>query len=316
MRRALLVGIDNYEHSALTGCVNDATSMRDLLARNEDGEPNFDCKLITAPDDYISKSFLREQLEVLFGNEAAVALFYFAGHGTYDNLDGYLVTQDAGKYDEGIAMRDILLLANRSRSIQEIVIILDCCHSGKFGNVTEFDNRNALLKEGVSILTASRSTQPAAEAAGSGVFTSLVRNALNGGAADVCGNVTVAAVYAYVDQILGAWDQRPLFKSHVSKLIPLRKCKPEIELSIIRKLPKYFPHPDYDFKLDPSYEPDAEPKDQEHEKIFSHLQKYRDARLLIPVGEKHLYFAAMNCKSCKLIPIGQYYWDLVDRGKI
>ncbi|MCI0494284.1 caspase family protein, partial [candidate division KSB1 bacterium] len=100
MRRALLVGIDNYEHSALTGCVNDANSMRDLLARHEDGEPNFDCKLLTAPDDYVSKSFLREQMEVLFGNEADVALFYFAGHGTYDNLDGYLVTQDAGKYDE------------------------------------------------------------------------------------------------------------------------------------------------------------------------------------------------------------------------
>ncbi len=316
MRRALLVGIDNYEHSALTGCVNDANSMRDLLARHEDGEPNFDCKLLTAPDDYVSKSFLREQMEVLFGNEADVALFYFAGHGTYDNLDGYLVTQDAGKYDEGVRMRDILLLANRAISIKEIVVILDCCHSGIFGNVAEFDNSNAQIREGVSILTASRPTQEAAETGGSGVFTSLVRSALSGGAADVCGNVTVASVYAYVDQILGAWDQRPLFKSHVSKLIPLRKCKPQIELSVLRQLPKYFPYPGYDFKLDPSYEPDAAPKDEAHEKIFSHFQKYRDARLLVPVGEKHLYFAAMNCKSCKLTPIGQYYWDLVDRGKI
>jgi uncharacterized caspase-like protein len=316
MRRALLVGIDDYELGRLTGCVNDATSMRDLLARNEDEGPNFDCKLLTAPNDYITKSFLREQIEVLFGNQADVALFYFAGHGTYDNLDGYLVTQDVGKYDEGVRMRDILLLANQAKSIKEIVIILDCCHSGIFGNVAEFDNSNALIREGVSILTASRPTQEAAETGGSGVFTSLVRNALNGGAADVCGNVTVAAVYAFVDQILGAWDQRPLFKSHVSKLIPLRKCKPQIELSVLRQLPKYFAHPGYDFKLDPSYEPTAEPRDEEHEKIFSYLQKYRDARLLVPVDEMHLYYAAMNGKSCKLTPIGQYYWDLVERGKI
>ena len=32
MRRALLVGIDDYELGRLTGCVNDAKSMRDLLA--------------------------------------------------------------------------------------------------------------------------------------------------------------------------------------------------------------------------------------------------------------------------------------------
>ena len=315
MRRALLVGIDNYDQSALTGCVNDATSMRDLLARNEDGGPNFDCKLLKAPGDYISKSTLREHIEVLFGNEADVALFYFAGHGTYDNLGGYLATLDSAKYDDGIAMRDLLSLANKAK-IQEVVIILDCCHSGHLGAIPEIANDKAILREGVSVLTASRALQEAVEAGASGVFTSLVRDALSGGAADVCGNVTVAAIYAYVDQALGAWDQRPLFKSHVSKLIPLRKCEPAIELSILRKLPTYFSYPNYEFKLDPSYEPDEEPKNEEHEKIFSHLQMYRTARLVEPVGEQHMYYAAINSKSCKLTPIGQFYWRLADRGKI
>lgn len=315
MRRALLVGIDDYDFGRLTGCVNDATNMAELLSHNEDGLPNFDCKLITAPDEYIFKSFFHEQIKTLFGNEADVVLLYFAGHGTSDDLGGSLVTQDSSKGDEGIAMRDVLSVANKSK-VREVVIILDCCFSGSFGATPELDKDKAILREGVSILTATRASQPAVEMGGGGLFTFLLRSALNGGAADICGNVTVASVYAYVDQALGAWEQRPLFKSHVSRFTPLRKCKPDIELSTLRLLAKYFPNPDYEFKLDPSYEPDAEPKNEKHQQIFSHLQMYRASRLVVPIGETHMYYAAMHCKSCKLTPIGQYYWYLADRGKI
>ena len=55
------------------------------------------------------------------------------------------------------------------------------------------------------------------------MFTSLVLGALDGGAPDILGHVSVPAVYAYVEAALGAWDQRPLFKSHVSRVLPLRK---------------------------------------------------------------------------------------------
>lgn len=315
MRRALLVGIDNYTFAPLTGCANDAKNMKKLLSRNEDGSPNFGCKLFTGPKEDITRSFLLEQIDILFKHEADVALFYFAGHGTVNNLGGYLVTRDTKKYDQGIAMRDVLTLANNAK-VKEVVIILDCCHSGYLGTVPEIDNERAVLREGVSVLTASRASQEAAEMDGGGLFTTLVCAALEGGYSDVCGNVTVAAVYAYVDQALGAWDQRPLFKSHVSKLIPLRKCKPLVELPILRMITKYFPKPTNEFKLDSSYEPDAEPKNPKHEKIFSHLQMYRAAHLVEPVGTEHMYFAAMERKSCKLTPIGQFYWLLVERGKI
>jgi hypothetical protein len=49
-------------------------------------------------------------------------------------------------------------------------------------------------------------------------------DALRGGAADVCGNVSVAGVYAYVEQRPGPWDQRPLFKSHVSTMASAAVC--------------------------------------------------------------------------------------------
>jgi hypothetical protein len=37
MRKALLVGINNYPTSPLTGCVNDANSIANVLESNGDG---------------------------------------------------------------------------------------------------------------------------------------------------------------------------------------------------------------------------------------------------------------------------------------
>lgn len=315
MRRALLVGIDDYPEAPLAGCVNDALKMAELLERNEDGSPNFACRVMIAPGLSVTKASLREPLEDLFGNDGDAALFYFSGHGTANNLGGFLVTQDATRYDEGLPMNQVVTLANKSK-LREAIIVIDCCHSGALGNLPEADNSSVPLREGVSILSASRASQPAVEVNQGGLFTSLIHDALSGGASDVVGNVTVASAYAYVDQALGPWDQRPVFKSHVSKLLPLRRCKPAVDLSILRLLPKYFSIDSDEYKLDPSYEPDAEPDHPEHEAIFSNLQRFRAARLLVPVGEDHMYYAGMNSKSCRLTPLGRYYWKLVDAGQL
>jgi len=313
MRRALIVGIDGYPQAPLSGCVNDARAMAELLRCNDDGSPNFSCRLIDAPPNQITRASLRQAIMRLFEDESDVALLYFSGHGTINNLGGYLVTPDATAYDEGMSMTEILALANQSK-VREVVIILDCCHSGALGNPPTVSNDSAVLREGISVLAGSRATQVVVETGGAGLFSSLISAALKGGGADIIGNVTVASMYAYVDQLLGPWEQRPLFKSHVSKLIPLRRCKPKIELSTLRLLPKYFPTPESEFSLDPSYEPDAEPDHPEHEAIFAHLQSYRDARLLVPVGEQHLYYAAMKNKACQLTEQGMFYWRLANGG--
>ena len=316
MRRALIVGIDDYPKAPLQGCVKDAQNMCDVLAANEDGSPNFECRTLLAPKCDVTRVVLKENIKELFAYEAEVALFYFSGHGIVNNLSGYIVTQDYQVYDEGVPMSEILAFANNSRT-HEVVIILDCCHSGALGESPVIKEDHSVLRLGVSVLTASGASQPAAEVEGrGGVFTSLVCDALNSGASDVLGNVTVAAVYAYVEQMLGAWEQRPLFKSLVSKLIPLRRCNPVIDIAILRLIPQYFPGPNSEFPLDPSFEPDAEPRNQENERIFSHLQKYRATRLLVPIGEEHMYFAAMNRKSCKLTPLGQFYWNLAKGRKL
>src|ERR1700734_3011168 len=120
MRRALCVGVDQYGFGPLNGCVNDAQRMTAVLEKQQDGSPNFDCKMLVAPqgggNDVVTCSILADHLERLFKDPADVALFHFSGHGTINNLDGYLVTQDAKKYSEGVAMSNVLKLANDSKA--------------------------------------------------------------------------------------------------------------------------------------------------------------------------------------------------------
>lgn len=314
MRRGLIVGIDDYPSSPLRGCVNDASAIAALLKSHQDGSPNFEGQVLTAGPLNITRAVLKGKLAELFGQPADVALLYFSGHGFANDSGGYLVTQDATKYDEGVSMVDVITTANRS-AVREVVIFLDCCHSGALGELPALDNKT-VLREGISLLTASRGSQVAVEIRGHGLFTSLLCAALEGGASDVLGKVTVASIYAYVDQSLGAWEQRPLFKALVSQLISLRDCSPVVPLEVLRLLPKYFSSAGGELHLDPSFEPDAQPRHPDNERIFGNLQRLRAARLVVPVGEEHLYYAAMNSKSCKLTPLGQFYWTLANSGKL
>jgi hypothetical protein len=316
MRRALLVGIDDYPMAPLSGCVNDAEAMERLLSRHDDGAVNFDTQLLTSDREQVTRARVRAGLEALFADPAEVALFYFSGHGTENNVGGYLVTSDATAYDDGVSMTDVLALANRAVHIKEAAIIVDTCHSGLLGTVPAADNAHASLREGLSILSASRSSQSSLERGDHGVFTDLVCSALAGGAADILGNVSVASVYAYVDQAFGAWDQRPLFKSHVSRMLSLRTAKPAIDVAVLRRLPEWFETPDADFPLSPRHERTAEPKDEAAEAVFRCLQRCNRVKLVEPIDEEDMYYAAINGTGCRLTALGRFYWELADHGRI
>ena len=45
MKKALVVGIDNYTQRPLHGCCNDADAVAQILGSNADGSPNFSVKL-------------------------------------------------------------------------------------------------------------------------------------------------------------------------------------------------------------------------------------------------------------------------------
>lgn len=155
MKRALIVGIDNYASKSLTGCVNDANAVASVLEANADGSPNFSVKQFTASTNKITRAELRKWLEDLFSGEVDTCLFYFSGHGCLTPVGGYLVTSDGQSYDEGISMHEILILANRSKARSK-VIILDCCHSGALGKLPDITEDRSLLGHGTIILTASR----------------------------------------------------------------------------------------------------------------------------------------------------------------
>src|SRR5262249_10419941 len=160
-------------------------------------------------------------------------------------------------------------------------------------------SEHAHLREGVSVLCASRASESAVEEGGRGLFTALVTEALYGDASDLLGRVTIADIYAFVDRNLRVWDQRPLFKCHVSSMTSLRNCDPKIELSVLRSLPQYFPTLDFEFRLDPSYEPEFPQQNEEKGKAYRDLRAYRAVGLLEAVDHPHMYWTAMNSKAVR-----------------
>ncbi|WP_373973805.1 caspase family protein [Chitinibacter sp. SCUT-21] len=317
MRKALIIGIDYYDSiSNLFGCVNDAYSVKSILERHGDGSVNFGIKLITATNEInkITRKELKNQITELFKDDSDIALFYFAGHGYIESTGGYLITSECEDGDDGLPLDELLTIANSSPAKSK-VIILDSCHSGIAGSPSAAGNY-ALLAEGVTILTASSATQYAQEKNGSGVFTNLLVDALSGGSANLVGDITPGSIYAHIDQSLGPWEQRPIFKTNVKNFTTLRKVQPPIQLSDLKKIVDLFEDPGIELQLDPSFEPDSdEPNDQNTEK-FAILQKFNRINLVTPVGEDHMYYAAMNSKSCKLTVLGAHYWNLVSNNRI
>ncbi|HKQ06936.1 MAG TPA: caspase family protein [Blastocatellia bacterium] len=317
LKRALLVGIDRYDNmSPLQGCVNDVDALHPLLAKNENRSPNFDCQVRKAPKDRVDRRSLLSDLKALFAPGADVALFYFAGHGEQKQSDVVIATQDGAYPELGMALSTILGLVQDSK-VQEVLIILDCCYAGGAGGVPQLGSNVAALRSGVSILSASRGDQTAAETEkGRGLFSSYLCEALKSGAADVLGKVTVASVFTYVSESFGPWRQRPMFKSNVDRLHELRLCSPWVPIAEVRLLPKIFQRQDSSLPLDRSYEPSVRPRNKEHEAIFAILQKCRAAKLVEPVGTEHMYYAAMLKKKCRLTPLGRHYWRMAKEGRL
>jgi hypothetical protein len=327
-RRALLVGIsvyDNHEEE-LVCAEDDAACMGDMLKQQWNGSAftrNYDCNLLTSGKSRITRASLSASIRGLFSElSGGEALFYFSGHGLESDDGGYLVTQEADAEHPGYPMKELMDAANHSGG--SVLIILDCCHSGQIGNITDGHGFNHVeLGEGVTVLAASTALQVAEEGGmDNSLFTGLVLGALDGGAADVRGRVSAASVYGYVEQALGSWQQRPVYKSHAKRLRAIRCCKPTISDELLYELPVLFKHRGYRFQMDPSYEHSEEDHAvPEHVVIFKKFKEFRNAGLLTTEEDedgkvKDLYFVALESLHVWLTPLGQFYWDLADKNRI
>jgi hypothetical protein len=325
MRKALVTGINYYARiPGLFGCVNDAHSVRTVLERNSDGTVNFGVKLLsgTDPKNAVTRAQLKEAVRDLFADDSEIALFYFAGHGHIEATGGYLCASDCQTGDDGLPLGEVLTFANSSKARNK-VIVLDSCHAGIAG-AHPLTPQSAELSQGLTILTASTAEQYATEEEGSGVFTKLFVDALSGAAGNLVGDVTPGSVYAHIDQSLGPWEQRPVFKTNVKSFVSLRKVQPPISLAELQRITEFFPSPGFEFQLDPSFEPErSNPSptnvpapDPENTQKFAVLQRYNRVNLVVPVDAPHMWHAAMDRKSCKLTVLGEHYRRLVERKRI
>jgi Caspase domain len=324
-RRALVVGINVYENfgagGRLAGAVSDAQRVAELLSVHGNGDPNYSCRVLTSDTDRVTRTRLRKSLRELFMGGAGdePVLFYFSGHGTVTDLGGYIVTQDAEENDEGIPMDALLNYVNES-NVREAVFILDCCKGGAMGSPSLLQSNGAyersLLRQNTTILAASRHDQNAVEQDGQGLFTSLLIDALEGGAADILGNVTLPAVYAFIEGALGPWEQRPVYKTYTSSVSILRCAPPCIELPALRRLVQLFPRPDAQLRLDPDYEYNEEPV-TDKQKTGHLLKRYRDAGLITAATPgQDFFWAAQKGGGVMLTQSGRHFWRLIDTNQI
>lgn len=330
MKRALVIGIDAYPVSPLRGCVNDATAISQLLETNGDGSPNFSVRTLTSNDTDVGNAALHQAVSELFkGGQAETALLYFAGHGIInpETNAGYIVSSDSQRGAWGMSLSEILGLANDAHpKIQSTVIILDCCHSGYAGEIAGLPAGSpSVIGTGVTILTASHREGTAEDGQRHGVFTDILLDGLKGGCSDIRGNITPASLYSHVDQTLGAWEQRPIYKANVQRFVTLRQVEPKIPFDVLRRLPSYFPDPASVFSLDPSFEPDRAnvpeefrnvPVNDANVRIFKELQKCNRHGLVMPVEAEHMYYAAIHSKGCKLTALGAHYRKLAEMKRL
>jgi hypothetical protein len=183
-----------------------------------------------------------------------------------------------------------------------------------------------VIGNGVTILTACHREGYAAENEDEhGTFTSILLDGLSGASSDIVGRITPASLYTHVDQTLGPWDQRPIYKANVQSFITLREIDPKVPLETLRHLRDYFPTPTDVFKLDPSFEPERGeeadsltgiPVDEDNVKIYRELQLCNRFGLVVPVDQPHMWHAAVHSTGCKLTATGAHYRKLAEIGRL
>lgn len=256
-RKALLVGINEYEKHELKSCINDVNELAPLLEKNEDESPNFEVEKLLNVED---SATLLKRIEALFApdekNPLDVALFYFSGHGTFIS-DGqiilpYNLANKESLFYYGIKLSTLLRLAEKSNAKNK-VIILDSCHSGSIAEDRRMVKKQQLgdvsvLGQGITILTAcsKRETAEGGQLYETSKFTAALVDALKGEAKDVYGRIFLPDIFHYIElQFSERKDKTPLFKANVDKFQIIRQMKGE------KKLPK--PKRDSDAIMNPQF---------------------------------------------------------------
>lgn len=220
MKKALVVGIDDYSFGPLRGCVNDAERVASLLKGK-----SCDFVVRVLKGSIATRASLRKEIQWLL-QDADASVLFFAGHGLRTPIATYLATYDAEPDDEGIDLQFLATAANRlAKPDQTVIYLLDCCHSGDAtprGDTFSFEpmggsDVQSILGTGRVMLAACKGSEAALEydfnGKAHGAFTHHLCVALEGAAANAAGQVTLNAAYDYVaTQLRESARQTPVMK--------------------------------------------------------------------------------------------------------
>lgn len=226
-RVAVCVGVSDYPdpRDRLGFCAADAEAVAAALSRDE-----FQFDAIPLLDEAATM----ENIEGLFrlayddSENLETLLIFFAGHGVSTTFDTYLVTHDWRPMREGVPLSSLAHYADRfsARGVN-IVILLDCCHSGAAVPTTlEATPINASALEGAFpgkasariVIAGCRASEEALETTDlrHGVFTAALLRALAGEAADYEGNVTLPEVFRSIAGGLRERQQVPVMRGSIT----------------------------------------------------------------------------------------------------
>ncbi len=137
LKKAFLVGVNDYREAPLRGCVNDIVDMQAVLRDLYEFKTEH---LRVLQDKEATQQGIIDGLNWLAegGAEPAVRVFHYAGHGHFvpdesgdepDGADEALVPYDCAK--QGFLIDDHLKhLYDRFPKNGNLTIVMDCCHSG------------------------------------------------------------------------------------------------------------------------------------------------------------------------------------------
>ncbi|MEM9947256.1 MAG: caspase family protein [Cyanobacteria bacterium P01_D01_bin.36] len=178
----------------------------------------------------VTSQMLEDALVQLFKpkgkNIPNTAVFYFSGHGLQRDAgiqEGYLATSDVDPANGnfGISLNWLRRLLQQS-PVRQIVVILDCCHSGE---LLTFKDADPGARSGIDrlFMAASREYESAYESLEGkhSVFTKALLSGLNPYEQDG-GKVNSYGLTEHISQQLRGELQQPLFESSGSEIVLTR----------------------------------------------------------------------------------------------
>lgn len=208
---AIVIGVDNYPNSSfkpLDATRADADAMEAYFRKE-----NYHVKKFTgaqATRDNIRSYLLDELAQII--NEPDRFVFYFSGHGTTTQKDGYIIPYDGrdSAPSSWIAMSELQGIAKQLGDARHQLFIFDSCFGGSFavkGMPSPWSPDTPKYIQRISeasarqFMTAGGANEqvPATPKEGNSVFTHYLLKALDGQAdTTVDGYITASEISAYI----------------------------------------------------------------------------------------------------------------------